>query len=106
MAPLPESQREILVMLKVNGLSIEGVARVTSSTVASVKQKVHRAYNRLRALLPKKRAWGRWYRRGPVTCREVESLIALYAMGAAIPRSAAAHIAACERCRSLVSALS
>jgi RNA polymerase sigma-70 factor, ECF subfamily len=52
-APLPESQREILVMLKVNGLSIEEVARATSSTAGSVKQKVHRAYDRLRALLPK-----------------------------------------------------
>src|SRR5580658_9858624 len=52
-APLPESQREILVMLKVNGLSIEEVARATSSTTGSVKQKVHRAYDRLRALLPK-----------------------------------------------------
>jgi RNA polymerase sigma-70 factor, ECF subfamily len=52
-APLPENQREILVMLKVNGLSIEEVARATSSTVGSVKQKVHRAYDRLRALLPK-----------------------------------------------------
>jgi RNA polymerase sigma-70 factor (ECF subfamily) len=52
-APLPESQREILVMLKVNGLSIEEVAQATSSTVAAVKQKVHRAYDRLRAVLPK-----------------------------------------------------
>lgn len=31
-APLPESQREVLTMLKVNGLSIEEVARATSST--------------------------------------------------------------------------
>ena len=50
-APLPESQREVLTMLKVNGLSIEEVARATSSTVGSVKQKVHRAYDRLRAML-------------------------------------------------------
>lgn len=50
-APLPESQREVLTLLKVNGLSIEEVARATSSTVGSVKQKVHRAYGRLRALL-------------------------------------------------------
>jgi len=48
---LPESQREVLTMLKVNGLSIEEVARATSSTVGSVKQKVHRAYDQLRALL-------------------------------------------------------
>lgn len=50
-APLPESQREVLTMLKVNGLSIEEVARATSSTVGSVKQKVHRAYDRLRKML-------------------------------------------------------
>ena len=50
-APLPESQREALTLLKVNGLSIEEVARATSCTVGSVKQKVHRAYERLRALL-------------------------------------------------------
>jgi RNA polymerase sigma-70 factor (ECF subfamily) len=38
-------------MLKVNGLSIEEVARATSSTVGAVKQKAHRAYERLRNLL-------------------------------------------------------
>ncbi len=48
---LPESQREVLTMLKVNGLSIEEVARATASTAGAVKQKVHRAYDRLRALL-------------------------------------------------------
>jgi RNA polymerase sigma-70 factor, ECF subfamily len=52
-APLPDSQREVLTMLKVNGLSIEEVARATSSTVGAVKQKVHRAYHRLRSVLPK-----------------------------------------------------
>jgi RNA polymerase sigma-70 factor (ECF subfamily) len=50
-APLPDSQREVLTMLKVGGLSIEEVARATSSTVGAVKQKVHRAYDRLRTLL-------------------------------------------------------
>ena len=50
-ASLPESQREVLVMLKVNDLTIEGVARAMSSTVGAVKQKAHRAYERLRRLL-------------------------------------------------------
>lgn len=50
-APLPEAQREVLTLLKVNGLSIEEVARATSTTAGAVKQKVHRAYNRLRAVL-------------------------------------------------------
>jgi RNA polymerase sigma-70 factor (ECF subfamily) len=51
MAALPGSQREVLAMLKVNGLSIEEVARATSSTVGAIKQKAHRAYERLRKLL-------------------------------------------------------
>ena len=50
-ASLPESQREVLVMLKVNDLSIEEVACSMSSTVGAVKQKAHRAYQRLRKLL-------------------------------------------------------
>jgi RNA polymerase sigma-70 factor, ECF subfamily len=50
-AALPESQREVLTMLKVGGLSLEEVARATSSTVGAVKQKAHRAYERLRKLL-------------------------------------------------------
>ena len=50
---LPESQREVLVMLKVAGMSLEEVARATSSTVGSVKQKAHRAYVTLRRVLEK-----------------------------------------------------
>ncbi len=48
LAPLPESQREVIEMLKVAQMSLEEVARATSSTVGSVKQKVHRAYEKLR----------------------------------------------------------
>jgi RNA polymerase sigma-70 factor (ECF subfamily) len=48
LAPLPESQREVIEMLKVAGMSLEEVARATSSSVGSVKQKVHRAYRKLR----------------------------------------------------------
>jgi RNA polymerase sigma-70 factor, ECF subfamily len=54
-ASLPESQREILVMLKVSGMSLEEVAQATSSTVGAVKQKVHRAYTTLRRALAKDR---------------------------------------------------
>jgi RNA polymerase sigma-70 factor (ECF subfamily) len=50
-AGLPESQREVVTMLKVGGLSLEEVARATSSTVGAVKQKAHRAYETLRKLL-------------------------------------------------------
>jgi RNA polymerase sigma-70 factor (ECF subfamily) len=48
LAPLPESQRDVIMMLKVAGMSLEEVARATSSSVGSVKQKVHRAYEKLR----------------------------------------------------------
>jgi RNA polymerase sigma-70 factor (ECF subfamily) len=48
LATLPESQREVIEMLKVVGMSLEEVARATSSSVGSVKQKAHRAYRKLR----------------------------------------------------------
>jgi RNA polymerase sigma-70 factor (ECF subfamily) len=51
LATLPESQREVITMLKVAGMSLEEVARATSSSVGSVKQKAHRAYERLRQQL-------------------------------------------------------
>lgn len=50
-AALPEAQREVVTMLKAGGLSLEEVACATSSTVGAVKQKAHRAYERLRTLL-------------------------------------------------------
>jgi RNA polymerase sigma-70 factor, ECF subfamily len=48
LAPLSDSQREVLEMLKVAGMSLEEVARATSCSVGAVKQKVHRAYEKLR----------------------------------------------------------
>ena len=48
---LPESQRDVVMMLKLTGMSLEEVARATSSSVGSVKQKAHRAYEKLRQLL-------------------------------------------------------
>lgn len=54
-ANLPESQREALVMLKVSGMSLEEVAKATSSTVGAVKQRAHRAYETLRKALGKER---------------------------------------------------
>jgi RNA polymerase sigma-70 factor (ECF subfamily) len=55
-AELPASQREVVTMLKVNGLTLEEVAQATSSSVGSVKQKAHRAYERLRGLIQSPRA--------------------------------------------------
>ena len=54
-ASLPEAQREVLMMLKVSGMSLEEVARATSSTIGAVKQRAHRAYATLRRALGKDR---------------------------------------------------
>jgi len=48
---LPESQREVITMLKISGLTLEEVARATSSSIGAVKQKAHRAYEKLRQIL-------------------------------------------------------
>ncbi len=45
--PLSGSQREVIEM-KIAGMSLEEVARATSASLGSVKQTVHRAYERLR----------------------------------------------------------
>jgi RNA polymerase sigma-70 factor (ECF subfamily) len=48
LAPLSARQREVLEMLKVTGMSLQEVAQATSCSVGSVKQQVHRAYEKLR----------------------------------------------------------
>lgn len=53
---LPESQREVIFLLKVCGMSLEEAARATSSTVGAVKQKAHRAYEKLRGRLTAERS--------------------------------------------------
>jgi RNA polymerase sigma-70 factor (ECF subfamily) len=50
---LPASQQEVIVMLKVSGLTLEEVAAATRTSVGAVKQKAHRAYEKLRALIRK-----------------------------------------------------
>lgn len=55
LAGLPGSQREVILMLKVSGMSLQEVARATGSTVGAVKQKAHRAYQALRRSLGKER---------------------------------------------------
>jgi RNA polymerase sigma-70 factor, ECF subfamily len=55
LAGLPGSQREVVLMLKVSGMSLEEVARATGSTVGAVKQKAHRAYQALRRALARER---------------------------------------------------
>jgi RNA polymerase sigma-70 factor (ECF subfamily) len=48
---LPDGQREVILMLKVVGMSLEEVARATSCTAGAIKQKAHRAYAALRTML-------------------------------------------------------
>jgi RNA polymerase sigma-70 factor (ECF subfamily) len=55
-AVLPPSQREVVSMLKMSGMSLEEVARATASSVGSVKLKAHRAYEKLRAALTRQRS--------------------------------------------------
>jgi RNA polymerase sigma-70 factor (ECF subfamily) len=50
-AVLPDNRREVVTVLKVDGLSLEEIASVTASTTGAVKQKAHRAYERLRRIL-------------------------------------------------------
>jgi RNA polymerase sigma-70 factor, ECF subfamily len=45
---LPAAQRETIWLLKVSGLSLDEVARATGSSVGAVKQRAHRAYEKLR----------------------------------------------------------
>lgn len=51
MQTIPESQREVLMMLKVIGMSVEEVARATGSSAGAVKQKAYRAYQAVRRYL-------------------------------------------------------
>ncbi len=50
---LPDNQREVILMMKVSDMSLEEVARATSSTVGAIKQKAHRAYAKLREIIAK-----------------------------------------------------
>ncbi len=48
---LTPEQREVFVLKHVEGLAYEEIARLTGATVASLKMRMHRAYDRLRELL-------------------------------------------------------
>jgi len=54
LAGLPPAQREVIVLLKISGMTIEEVALATSASAGSVKQKAHRAYRRLREVLSRR----------------------------------------------------
>ncbi len=48
---LPATQREALILLKVEGLSLKQVAEITGASVAAVKVRAFRAYEALRGAL-------------------------------------------------------
>ncbi len=48
---LPARQQEVIRMLKILGMSLEEVASATGASVGAVKQRAHRAYEKLRILL-------------------------------------------------------
>lgn len=48
LAPLSPSEREVIEMTKIAGMSLEEVAGAMSLSVGAVKQRVHRAYESLR----------------------------------------------------------
>lgn len=50
---LPPAQREVLILLKVQGLSLAEAAALCGTSPASIKMRAHRAYRRLRAELAK-----------------------------------------------------
>ncbi len=50
LARLPDGQREVLLLLKLSGMSLEEVARLKGCTVGAVKLKAHRAYEALRSV--------------------------------------------------------
>lgn len=62
---LPESQREVIIMLKVSGMSLEDVAKAKSTSVGAIKQKAHRAYEKLREVLGNDAAYLEQSRRRP-----------------------------------------
>lgn len=49
MASLPARQREVVLLLKVRGLTLDEAARATGSIIGATKQMAHRAYKTLRA---------------------------------------------------------
>ena len=48
---LTESEQEAIHLLKVQGLSLEEVSRITGASVTAIKQRAHRAYVKLRVAL-------------------------------------------------------
>jgi RNA polymerase sigma-70 factor (ECF subfamily) len=52
---LTPEQREAFVLKHVEGLPYEEIARLTGATVASLKMRMHRAYDRLRELMKEHR---------------------------------------------------
>ena len=50
LSELPDGQREVFLLLKVHGLSMDETARAVGISTSAAKQKAYRAYQRLRSL--------------------------------------------------------
>ncbi|MDL5051013.1 RNA polymerase sigma factor [Oscillatoria amoena NRMC-F 0135] len=70
---LPEGQREVVVMLKITGMSIQEVALATGTSTGSVKQRAFRAYQALRAKLQRRDAEWRHGKSAGFQARSPES---------------------------------
>lgn len=51
MSELPENQREALILLKIEGLSVKEAARIAGTSPGALKVRAHRAYEHIRARL-------------------------------------------------------
>jgi RNA polymerase sigma-70 factor (ECF subfamily) len=104
-ATLPEGQREVVTMLKMGGLSLDEVARATSSTVGAVKQKAHELTKSFANC--SKSALKAGCGRKSMNCRDVDRVLieSEKSVTASLPAQAQGHLMSCERCRQLVRAL-
>lgn len=69
MTGLSPRQREVVLLLKVRGLSLAEAAQATDSTVNAMKQVAHRAYTNLRAMA-RNQPGGRTGPRGAKRCQK------------------------------------
>ncbi len=99
---LEPSQREVLVLRDIEGLSASEVARILGVSVEAVKSRLHRARVAIREdLAPALRRPGIAPRRGDL-CPDVLTLFSQYLEGEIDPGVCAkmeAHLARCQHCR-------
>jgi RNA polymerase sigma-70 factor (ECF subfamily) len=104
---LDPSQREVLVLRDVEGLSAAEVARVVGASVDAVKSRLHRARIAVRRELAP--VWrGAAIEPSPATCPDVLTLFSQHLEGEIDPSVCAtmeAHLAGCSHCRNACESL-